>query len=73
MNIPLKYNLRSLLVRWRSTLATMLGIALVVTAFILVRALAHGMEATYISTGDERNVALRTISFPFSIARFFST
>ena len=56
MNIPLKYNLRSLRVRWRSTLATMLGIALVVAAFIFVRALAHGMEATYISTGDERNL-----------------
>jgi putative ABC transport system permease protein len=56
MNIPLKYNLRNLRVRWRSTLATMLGVALVVAVFIMVMALAHGMKATYISTGDERNL-----------------
>jgi putative ABC transport system permease protein len=43
-------------VRWHSTLATMLGIALVVLVFILVRALAHGIESTYINTGDERNL-----------------
>jgi putative ABC transport system permease protein len=56
MGIPLSYNLRNLRVRWRSTLATMIGIALVVTVFIFVRALAHGMESTYINTGDERNL-----------------
>ena len=56
MSIPLSYNLRNLRVRWRSTLATMVGIALVVAVFIFVRALAHGMESTYISTGDERNL-----------------
>jgi putative ABC transport system permease protein len=56
MAIPLRYNLRSLRVRWHSTLATMLGIALVVLVFILVRALAHGIESTYINTGDERNL-----------------
>ena len=56
MAIPLKYNLRNLRVRWRSTLATVLGIGLVVMVFIFVRSLAHGMEATYISTGDPRNL-----------------
>jgi putative ABC transport system permease protein len=56
MAIPLKYNLRNLRVRWRSTLATVLGIGLVVMVFIFVRSLAHGMEATYISTGDSRNI-----------------
>src|SRR6266853_6973428 len=56
MAIPLRYNLRSLRRRWHSTLATMLGIALVVLVFILVRALAHGIESTYVNTGDERNL-----------------
>src|SRR5437879_6251409 len=56
MAIPLKYNLRNLRVRWRSTLATVLGIGLVVMVFIFVRSLAHGMEATYIRTGDARNL-----------------
>ena len=55
MAVPLKYNLRSLFVRWRLTLATMLGIALVVAVFIMVRALAHGLNATVVNTGDPRN------------------
>lgn len=56
MAIPLQYNLRNLRVRWRSTLATMLSIAMVVAVFIMVMALARGMQATYINTGDERNL-----------------
>jgi putative ABC transport system permease protein len=56
MTIPLKYNLRNLRVRWRLTLATMLGVALVVAVFIMVMALARGLKATYVSTGDPRNL-----------------
>jgi putative ABC transport system permease protein len=56
MAIPVKYNLRNLLVRWRMTLATMLGIALVVVVFIMVMALARGLKSTYVSTGDARNL-----------------
>jgi len=56
MTIPLRYNLRNLVVRWRLTLATMLGIALVVAVFIMIMALARGLKATYISTGDPRNL-----------------
>jgi putative ABC transport system permease protein len=54
--LPLKYNLRNLRVRWRSTLATVLGIGLVVMVFIFVRSLGHGMEASFIRTGDARNL-----------------
>ncbi|NQU09921.1 ABC transporter permease [bacterium] len=56
MSVPLKYNLRNLLVRWRLTLATTLGIALVVAVFIMVTALARGLRTTYVSTGDPRNL-----------------
>ena len=56
MAIPLRYNLRSLVIRWRSTVATALGIALVVAVFVMVMALARGLVATYISTGDPRNL-----------------
>ncbi|MCX7826864.1 MAG: ABC transporter permease, partial [Verrucomicrobiae bacterium] len=56
MAIPIKYNIRNLVVRWRSTLATMLGIALVVAVFVMVMALARGLQATYINTGDARNL-----------------
>ena len=56
MSIPFKYNLRSLRVRWRSTAATVLGVALVVAVFVMVMALARGLKATYLSTGDSRNL-----------------
>ena len=56
MALPLKYNFRNVLVRWRSTLATILGIALVVSVFVLLRALARGIETTNANTGDPRNI-----------------
>ena len=56
MAIPLAYNIRNLRVRWRLTTATALGVALVVAVFIMVMALARGLSATYVSTGDERNL-----------------
>ena len=54
--IPIRYNLRSLRIRWRLTLATVLGVALVVAVFIMVMALARGLKATYVTTGDPRNL-----------------
>jgi putative ABC transport system permease protein len=56
MALPVKYNLRNLRIRWRSTLATVVGVALVVAVFVMVTALAQGLNATYISTGDVRNL-----------------
>jgi len=56
MTIPFKYNWRNLRVRWRSTLATTLGIALVVAVFVMVMSLARGLRATFLSTGDPRNL-----------------
>jgi putative ABC transport system permease protein len=56
MVVPLKYNLRSLAVRWRGTVGTTLGIALVVAVFVMVMALAQGLRVTYLRTGDARNL-----------------
>jgi putative ABC transport system permease protein len=56
MALPLKYNLRSLVVRWRSTLAAVLGMGLTVAVFVLVMALAGGLKTTYLRTGDPRNL-----------------
>lgn len=55
MALPLTYNLRSVLVRWRATLATILGVALVVAVYVLVQSLAIGLEKASGSTGDLRN------------------
>jgi len=54
--IPLPYNFKSVFVRWRSTAATILGVALVVTVFILLHAMAAGLERSSANTGDPRNV-----------------
>jgi putative ABC transport system permease protein len=54
--IPLPYNFKSVFVRWRSTAATVVGVALVVTVFILLHAMAAGLEKSSGNTGDSRNV-----------------
>jgi cell division protein FtsX len=40
------------------TVATVLGVALVVAVFVMVMALARGLKSTYITTGDERNLLI---------------
>src|ERR1051325_3867612 len=54
--VKLGYNLRNVFVRWRATLAAVLGIALVVAVFVLVQALAAGIEKSGANTGDKRNL-----------------
>ena len=55
MPLPLRYNVRSVFVRWRATLFTVLGIALVVCVYVMVQSLAVGLEKAGASTGDPRN------------------
>ncbi len=56
MALPLKYNIKNVFVRWRSTLATIIGVALVVAVFMLVQALAVGLESSSANTGVEGNL-----------------
>ena len=58
MALPLKYNISNVLIRWRSTLSTILGIALVVAVYIMVNALAVGLEKNSANTGDPRNLMI---------------
>jgi putative ABC transport system permease protein len=58
MALPLTYNFRNVLVRWRATMATILGIGLVVAVFVLVQALAVGLEKSASNTGDPRNIMI---------------
>ncbi len=58
MALPLQYNIRNVFVRWRATLATVLGVALVVAVYILVQSLAAGLEKSNRNTGDPRNVMI---------------
>ena len=56
MALPLKYNLRNLVVRKGSTLATAFTIGLTVAVFLLVMALARGIDLTLSSSGEPMNV-----------------
>ncbi len=56
--MPFRYHLRNVLIRWRATLATILGIALVVAVYIMVQSLAVGLEKASGSTGDPRNLLI---------------
>ena len=56
MAIPLKYNVRSLLVRRISTAMTGGGIALVVAVFVIVMALVAGLKSAISDTGSPDNI-----------------
>ena len=58
MALPLTYHFRNARVRLRATLATILGISLVVAVFVLVQALAVGLVQSARNTGDPRNVMI---------------
>jgi putative ABC transport system permease protein len=55
MAIPFQYNLRSVHVRWKSTLVAVFSIAGVVAVFIAVLAMATGFQKTLVSSGSARN------------------
>jgi ABC-type lipoprotein release transport system permease subunit len=58
MAIPLKYNVRSLLVRRVSTTMTAGGIALVVAVFVIVMAMVAGLGSAISDTGSPDNVVV---------------
>lgn len=58
MALPLKYNFQNVFIRWRATVATILGVALVVAVYILVQSLAAGLEKSSRNTGDPRNLMI---------------
>ena len=56
--LPVKYNTGNVVLRWRSTLATILGISMVVAVYVLVQALAVGLQTSSANTGDPRNLLI---------------
>jgi ABC-type antimicrobial peptide transport system permease subunit len=54
--IPLKYNVRSLLVRRVTTALTVGGVAFVVGIFVLVLSLANGLRETIVAAGSPDNL-----------------
>jgi len=56
MALPLKYNFRNITVRKSSTLATAFSIGLTVGVFLMVMALARGIDLTLTSSGEPLNL-----------------
>ena len=58
MAIPLKYNFRNLLVRRTTTLMTAFSITLTVAVFVVLMALAQGLQISLSATGQPLNVLI---------------
>jgi putative ABC transport system permease protein len=56
MALPLKYNFRNLIVRKSSTLATAFTIGLTIGVFLMVMALAKGIDLTLATSGEPLNL-----------------
>ncbi len=72
MWIPIKYNLRNLVVRKISTGMTVLGIALVVTVFLLVMSLAEGVRQTLTTTVSPKNVIVLRVGAQSDVQSYVS-
>lgn len=55
MAIPITYNVRSLRVRWTSTIVAVLGIAGTVGVFVAMMSLAKGFQMTLVGSGSPSN------------------
>ncbi len=58
MPLAFQYNLRNVFVRWRATIATTFSVALVVTVYVLMQAMAGGLVRSSQNTGDPRNLMI---------------
>jgi putative ABC transport system permease protein len=58
MAIPIKYNFRNLVVRRTTTLMTAFSITLTVTVFVVLMALAQGLQTSLSVTGQPLNVLI---------------
>jgi putative ABC transport system permease protein len=56
--IPVRYNLRSLIIRRVGTIMTVLGVALTVAVFVSILAMGTGLQSIYMDTGDPLNLIL---------------
>jgi len=58
MFIPVKYNVRYLITRWKGTTITAVTFALVVATFVIVMSLGQGIERALTTTGNPLNVII---------------
>ncbi len=58
MLVPIRYNIRYLIVRWKGTCLTAATFGLVVATFIITMSLAEGIERALTKTGNPLNVVI---------------
>lgn len=58
MKIPVKYNIRSLMIRRVGTIMTALGIGLTVAVVVVMLAMVNGLDRTFTETGDDQNLVI---------------
>src|SRR6185312_3761591 len=56
--IPVRYNLRSLIVRRVGTIMTVLGVGLTVAVFVSILAMGAGLQSIYVETGEPLNLIM---------------
>ena len=56
--IPVKYNTRNLIVRWKTTVLTAVGFMLVVGLLVVMLSFVQGLSALSKKTGPEGNVII---------------
>jgi ABC-type antimicrobial peptide transport system permease subunit len=70
--IPIKYNLRSVVVRRMGTAMTVFGVALTVAVFVSILAMFQGLKSTYVDTGDPLNLMLLRKGSQSETSSFFN-
>src|SRR5688572_2583488 len=70
--IPIRYNLRSIVVRRVGTVMTILGVALTVSVFVSILAMIQGLQNTFVETGDPLNLILMRKGSTSEVYSFFN-
>src|ERR1051325_5882062 len=58
MALPLRYNVKNVFVRWRTTATAIVSIALVVCGYLMMQGIPAGLQKSSANTGDPRNVMI---------------
>ncbi|HEX9428682.1 MAG TPA: ABC transporter permease [Candidatus Polarisedimenticolia bacterium] len=72
MALPLSYNIRNLVVRWKVTILAVFGIGLVVTVFVVLLAMANGFRIALAATGSTDNGIVVQRGSGSELTSFFS-
>jgi ABC-type lipoprotein release transport system permease subunit len=72
MALPLSYNYRNLVVRWKVTLSAIGGIALVVTVLVTLTAMSRGFQRALAETGSRDNGIVVQRGSGSELTSFFS-